>query len=201
MTDAPLSRHGLILKRLLFLVFIYAGLAYGLSLLEYTVFNLTGWSPVSIERSVELRSREEVKKEFDLCGGPLFAANAVVSAREGDPLLARCGRFWPFYHYTIEATAHPLLPGSFILYPDEAPEAATARENFIINMQVVNGGFALVALFVIGLSCFAGYRFLIRKDEEAGYRTAFHGFISSFLMLACYSGVMFLIDPTFSFGW
>ncbi len=201
MTDTPPSRQANILRRLLFLVFMYAGFAYGLSLLEYTTFNLTGWSPVSIARSVEVTAPEDINREFNECGSPLFAANAVTTEAAGVPILARCGRFWPFYYHTIEISAHPLIPGAFILYEQETAEARAAREDFILKMQVVNGGFALVSVFILVLCGMAVYRFVAKRDEEAAYKTGFHAFISSFLMLACFTGVMFFVDPTFGYGW
>ncbi|WP_020410126.1 hypothetical protein [Hahella ganghwensis] len=200
MTEAT-SQHANVLRRLLFLVFMYAGIAYGLSLLEYTLFNLTGWSPVSVARSVQVTTPDDIDLEFRQCGSPLFAANAVTTESVDQPILARCGRFWPFYYHTIEINAHPLIPGAFIEFKDESDEAKTAREDFILKMQVINGGFAVVSLFILGLCGMAIYRFVVKRDEEGAYKTGFHAFISSFLMLACFTGLMFFVDPTFGYGW
>ncbi|WP_369600397.1 hypothetical protein AAIA72_11165 [Hahella sp. SMD15-11] len=202
MTEPATSpgRQSILLRRLLFLVFAYAGLAYGGSLLEYTLFNLTGKSIVTPERHYTTITKDELVAEFQRCGGPLFGATGQTTA-PNEPMLARCGRYWPFYRHTIELPANPLIPGAFVVTPQESPEARDARESFMSHVSIINGGFALVAALVVGITLMGVYRFVVQKDEEAGYRLTFKAFVSSFLMLAAYTGLMLFVDPTFSMGW
>ncbi|RMF15926.1 MAG: hypothetical protein D6758_08940 [Gammaproteobacteria bacterium] len=202
MSDQPTSpgRQSVILRRLLFIVFVYAGLAYGGSLLEYTLFNLTGSTVATPVRSYTTITPEQIKQEFLQCGSPLFAATGTTS-EPGEMILTRCGRYWPFYRYTVEMPANPLIPGAFVLSGDEADEARAQREQFMNHVSIINGGFALVSCLVLGMTLLAVARFAVRRDEEGAYSLAFKAFVSSFLMLAGYTGFMFFVDPTFRLGW
>lgn len=174
---------------------------YSFSLIEYTFFHLSGHSPWPIERNYTHLSEDEWRQELFTCQSPLFAATGITTERAGDPILARCGRYWPFFHYQVRLPASSWIPGAFVIPPEESTSDLAARESFISQMQAIHGGFTLVAVFVIGLNLWAIFQGLVRKNEEAAYKAAFQGFFSSLLMMAGFTGLMFFVDPTFGLGW
>lgn len=203
--ELPMTRthtsQATVLRRLLILVFLTGGLMYSVSLLEYTLFHLTGWSPWPVETRYATLSREQWHAEIERCQSPLFASSGTTTAEAGLPIRARCGRFWPFYYHQIEVPASSWIPGAFVDYDGETEADRLARENFIHRMRVIHGGFALVALFVLGMALRALWFWARTRDEEAAYRSGFQAFVSSFLMVAAFTGLMFFNDPTFGLGW
>lgn len=195
------GKQATILRRLLILVFIIGGLMYSFSLLEYTLFHLTGYSPWPIDRQYTTLNEAEWRQEILTCQSPLFAAMGVTTEQAGLPILARCGRFWPFYHYQVKLPASSWIPGAFVIHASETSEDIAAREAFVMQMRAIHGGFALVAIFVLALNLWSLFQGLSRKNEEAAYKAAFQGFISSLLMMAGFTGLMFFVDPTFGLGW
>lgn len=195
------SQHAIFLQRLLILTFLSGSIIYSLSLLEYTFFHLTGKSVLPVSHTYSTLTEEQWLSEIRRCQSPLFAATAQVTEQPGIPIRARCGRYWPFYSYQVELPASSWIPGAFVLYEGESEEAKLARESFITQMQGAHGGFALLALFILGMSGRAIWQWVANRNEEAAYRNAFHAFVSSALMVAAFTGLMFFVDPTFGLGW
>lgn len=195
------SKKTQLIRTLLVFFFIYGGVSYSLSLFEYTYFNLTGQALFGVSKTIDPISKEQLINEFHRCGGPLFGANSVETENINDPIVVRCGRFWPFYRYSMIVPANGYIPGALIKYEDQPPEVAEAKENFIQNTTVINGGYMLLSLIVFTLTLLAVFHFFVKKDEEKGYKWAFQAFASSLLMAITYVGVMFFVDPVFSLGW
>ncbi|MFD2230294.1 hypothetical protein [Alkalimarinus sediminis] len=197
----PRSKRTQLIRTLLVFFFIYGGVSYSLSLFEYTYFNLTGQALFGVSKTIDSISKEELINEFHRCGGPLFGANSVETEQLNDPIVVRCGRFWPFYRYSMIVPANGYIPGALIKYPDQPAEVTQAKEDFIQNTTVINGGYMLLSLIVFSLTLLAVFHFFVKKDEEKGYKWAFQAFASSLLMAITYVGVMFFVDPVFSLGW
>lgn len=195
------SRKTQVIRSLLVFFFIYGGISYSLSLFEYTYFNLSGQALFGVDKTIEHITKDQLIEEFHRCGGPLFGANSVETESINDPIVVRCGRFWPFYRYSMTVPANGYIPGALINYPDQPTEVAQAKEDFIQNTTVINGGYMFLSLVVMSLTLLALFHFFIRKDEEKGYKWAFQAFVSSLLMAITYVGVMFFVDPVFSLGW
>ncbi|PID42278.1 MAG: hypothetical protein CSB48_10855 [Proteobacteria bacterium] len=195
------SSSAKILKNLLVFFFLYGAVSYSLSLAEYTFFHLSGKALFGVERSHESLSREKMIEELHLCGGPLFGANTIETENALDPIVARCGRFWPFYHYSVILPANNMIPGAFIKNPEEPAEVTEAKHHLIRNTTVVNLAFLLLSVIVTGLAGFSAYQFIVKKQDEKGFKWAFHAFVSSLFMMVAFVGIMFFVDPVFSLGW
>ena len=200
-TSENSSKRAKLLRTLLVFFFIYGGTSYSLSIFEYTYFNLTGQALFGVSKTFDTISKENLVSEFHRCGGPLFGANSVETEHVNDLIVVRCGRFWPFYRYSMILPANGYIPGALIKYQDQPPEVAEAKEDFIQNTTVINGGYMLLSLIVFTLTLLAVFHFFVKKDEEKGYKWAFQAFASSLLMAITYVGVMFFVDPVFSLGW
>ncbi|MCP5207966.1 MAG: hypothetical protein H7A01_12220 [Hahellaceae bacterium] len=190
-----------VLKNLLVFFFLYGAGSYSISVFEYTYFNLTGKALFGIQASHVEITRDELIEEFNRCDGPLFGANSLETENELDMIVVRCGRYWPFYRYSLELPATNMIPGAFIKNPQESPDVAEAKSNLIRNTTVVNGAFLCMSVMVFLMAVFAAYIFAIKKDEEKGYKWSFHAFVSSILMTVTLTGILFLVDPLFSLGW
>ncbi|WP_250655726.1 hypothetical protein [Alkalimarinus coralli] len=195
------SKKSQLIRILLVFFFIYGGASYSLSIFEYTYFNLTGQALFGVSKTIDSITKDELIIEFNRCGGPLFGANSIETDNLNDPIVVRCGRFWPFYRYSMILPANGYIPGALINYPTQPPEVTAAKENFIQNTTLVNGAYMLLSLIVFTLTLLAIYHFFVRKDAEKGYKWAFQAFASSLLMAITYVGVMLFIDPVFSLGW
>ncbi|PIE43488.1 MAG: hypothetical protein CSA50_05085 [Gammaproteobacteria bacterium] len=195
------STSAKILKNLLVFFFLYGAVSYSLAIFEYTFFHLSGKALFGVARSYQELSREQMIEEFHLCGGPLFGANTLETEHAGDPIVVRCGRFWPFYRYSISLPANNMIPGAFIKNPEEPIEVTKAKRRLIDNTTVINGAFVCLALIVVALALFSAYQFIVKKQDEKGFKWAFHAFVSSLIMTATFVAVMFFVDPVFSLGW
>lgn len=190
-----------VLRTLIILLFIYGGFCYSLSLLEYTWFQATGKPVFGVSERYESFTDEQLKQAFLSCGTHLMAATGVTTEQAGDPIVVRCGRFWPFYNYAIEVPAHPWIPGALIEYADE-PEAITkSRDQLVQNVRLTSYAWMALAAAVFGLSSVTLYQYAVRRDQDAAFRWAFQTFISSLLMMGTYVGFSFWIDPLFKYGW
>lgn len=190
-----------ILRNLLVFFLLYGASSYSISLFEYTYFNLTGTTIFGIQKSFDHLRRDELIDEFKRCGGPLFGANALETEKEFDKIIVRCGRFWPFYRYSLEMPATDMIPGAFIKNPDEPETVTQTKETLIQNTFIINGAFFIISIVVFSISVFSAYTFTVKKDEEKGFKRAFHAFVSSFIMTVTFVSMMFFVDPIFSLGW
>lgn len=195
------SKSAKLLRTLLVFFFLYGGISYSLSIFEYTYFNLTGQALFGVSKSFDTITKEELIEQFHRCGGPLFGANSVETEQINDPIVVRCGRFWPFYRYSMILPANGYIPGALIKYPDQPPEVTEAKDNFVQNTSLINGAYLLLSIIVFALTLLAIYHFFVKKDEAKGYKWSFQAFASSILMTITYVGFMFFIDPVFSLGW
>ena len=187
-------------RKMLVFIFAIGALLYGTSLAEYCLYHLTGTTPFPVDKVYTQISDEALKQEFLTCKAPLFGASSR-SATAGEPMLARCGRFWPFYYYTVELPASSRVPGAFIAYEGETPSDKQQREAFMRRMTFIHGGFLIVSLGVIGLAVFGLYTYVVREDAWRGYRFTMQAFISSFFMMGGFVGLLFFSDPTAGLGW
>lgn len=190
-----------VLRTLIILLFIYGGFSYSLSLMEYTWFQATGEPVFGVTARYQTLSEGELSQAFLDCGTHLMGATGVSTAEVGEPIVVRCGRFWPFYRYSLEVPAHPKIPGALIRYEDEPPEITDARHKLVENVRMASFAWMALALGVFSLSLTTLYQFAIRRDQDKAFRWGFQTFISSVLMMATYVGFSFWIDPLFRFGW
>lgn len=190
-----------ILKNLLVFFFLYGAISYSLSLFEYTFFHLSGNALFGVSQTYPHISQEEMIAEFHRCGGPLFGANTLETPHALDPIVARCGRFWPFYRYSVVIPANNMIPGAFIQDPQEPQEVTAAKQALIKKTRFINIAFLSLSVGVLALALVSAFQFLIRREEEKGFKWAFHAFISSLLMTLTFVGIMFFVDPVFSLGW
>ena len=195
------SKRSKILRTFLIFFFIYGGISYSLSIFEYTYFNLSGQSLFGVSKTIDSITKEEMITEFHRCGGPLFAANTVETEQVNDPIVVRCGRFWPFYRYSMVIPANGYIPGALIKYPNQPIEVTEAKETFIQNTTLVNSAYMLLSIIVFSLALLAIFNFFVKKDEDKGYKWSFQAFASSLLMTITYVGFMLFLDPVFSLGW
>lgn len=189
-----------VIRRLLIFFFVLGSLAYSLSLIEYGAFRLTGKAWLGVHQSFDTLSEEQLKQQFLTCGTHLLGAGGVVH-QAGEPMVARCGRFWPFYRYSIQLPAHPMIPGALIAYAEEPAAIRDARTRLIDNVRLLSAAWMGLSVLVIGLAATAGWQLIARRDEDKAYRWAFQAFASSVLMVLAYVGLMFWIDPHFGLGW
>jgi len=199
-TNIP-SRKSKTLRIFLIFFFIYGGISYSLSIFEYTYFNLSGQALFGVSKTIDSITKEEMITEFHRCGGPLFGANSVETEQINDPIVVRCGRFWPFYRYSMILPANGYIPGALIKYPNQPTEVTEAKKTFIQNTTLVNSAYMLLSIIVFSLALLATYHFFVRKDENKGYKWSFHAFASSLIMTVTYLGFMLFLDPVFSLGW
>lgn len=194
-------KNARVLRILITLLFIYGGVSYSLSLMEYTWFQATGNPVFGVSERHETFSEQQLKQAFLECGTHLMGATGVPTANAGDPIVVRCGRFWPFYHYSLEIPAHPNIPGALITYEDEPEEITETRAKLVQNVRLTSFAWMALGAAVFGLSMVSLYHFAIRRDTEKAFRWGFQTFISSILMMGTYVGFSFWIDPMFRFGW
>lgn len=195
------SKYAHILKILLVFFFVYGGLSYSLSLMEYTWFHLSGKAVFGVEQRITQIDRDGMIAEFNRCGGPLFAASTLETEQAGDLITVRCGRFWPFYQYSLELPANPYIPGAFIKNADEPNEIQSKKADLIEQLSTINLCFFVLGTVVLGMALAAAFAFVVQKNQAKGYKRAFHSFVSSILMVVSYTGIMFFVDPMFGLGW
>jgi len=195
------SRKNKILRVFLIFFFIYGGISYSLSIFEYTYFNVSGQAFFGVSKTINSITKEEMVSEFHRCGGPLFGANSVETEQVNDLIVVRCGRFWPFYRYSMIVPANSYIPGALIKYPNQPDEVTEAKKTFIQNTTLVNSAYILLSVIVFSLALLAIYHFFVKKDEDKGYKWAFQAFASSLVMTITYMGFMLYLDPVFSLGW
>ncbi len=200
LADNP-SPGAKILKNLLVFFFLYGAISYSLSLFEYTFFHLSGNALFGVSHTYNTITREEMIEEFHRCDGPLFGANTLETETALTPIVARCGRFWPFYRYSVLIPANNMIPGAFIQDAQEPAEVTQAKRELIRKTTFINYAFLALSTGVMGLALVSAYQFLVRRREERGFKWAFHAFVSSLLMTVTFVGVMFFVDPVFSLGW
>jgi hypothetical protein len=196
-----LAKRNKIVRTCLIFFFIYGGMSYSLSIFEYTYFNLSGQALFGTSKTIDSITKEEMISEFHRCGGPLFGANSIETEQVNDPIVVRCGRFWPFYRYSMILPANSYIPGALIKYPNQPPEVTEAKETFIQNTTLVNSAYMLLSTIVFFLALLATYHFFVKKNESKGYRWSLQTFASSLLMTITYVGFMLFLDPIFSLGW
>ena len=194
-------KNARVLRVLITLLFIYGGISYSLSLMEYTWFQATGNPVLGVSEQYQNFSENELNQAFLDCGTHLMGSTGVVTAEVGQPIVVRCGRFWPFYRYSLEVPAHPKIPGALIRYESEPEEITAARHELAENVRMTSYAWFALAVGVFGLSLVTLYQFAVRRDQEKAFRWGFQTFISSILMMSTYVGLSFWIDPLFRFGW
>ena len=94
-----------------------------------------------------------------------------------------------------------MIPGAFIQDPQEPQEVTAAKQALIKKTRFINIAFLSLSVGVLALALVSAFQFLIRREEEKGFKWAFHAFISSLLMTLTFVGIMFFVDPVFSLGW
>lgn len=190
-----------VLRTLIIALFIYGGFSYGLSLMEYTWFQATGNPVFGVSERYQSLTENQLDQAFLNCGTHLMGATGVTTESVGDPIVLRCGRFWPFYRYSLEVPAHPKMPGALIRYQEEPPEITEARESLVEKVRLTSYAWMVLAFGVVVLSAITFYHFAIRRDQDQAFKWGFQTFISSILMMATYVGFSFWIDPLFRLGW
>lgn len=198
---AKTLKNSKVLRTLIILLFIYGGFTYSLSLMEYTWFQATGEPVFGVSQSYDSLTDQQLGQAFLNCGTHLVAATGVATEEIGDPIVVRCGRFWPFYRYSLEVPAHPKIPGALITYEDEPAHITEAREKLTQNVRLTSYAWMALAAGVFGLSVTTLYQFAVRRDQDKAFKWGFQTFISSLLMMATYVGFSFWIDPLFRLGW
>lgn len=190
-----------VLRTLLIILFIYGGVSYSLSLIEYTWFQASGEALFGVEEHYESMTEEQLQQAFRECGTHLMGATGVATEDIGTPIVVRCGRFWPFYRYSLEVPALPQIPGALIRYDSEPPQITQSRTMLTGDVRLASYAWMALAVVVLGLSFVSLYHFAVRRDPERAFRWGFQAFLGSVLMLATYIGFSFWIDPMFRFGW
>ncbi|WP_148864656.1 hypothetical protein [Marinobacter fonticola] len=175
-----------LLQLMLIGLFLYGSFSYALSLLEYTWFQTQGSAILGVSESYSSLTTAQRAALDDKCGSHLLPAAGIALTAEQARVVLRCGRFWPFHRYSIEA---PNGPVSIDLSDDNT------RTIYLINMT-----WLVLSAAVMSLAGYTVYR-VVRRDESAAYRWSLVSFASSLLMVALYVGLMFWADPHFGLGW
>lgn len=159
-------KNARVLRTLIILLFIYGGFSYSLSLMEYTWFQATGDPMFGVSERYETVSDDQLSQLFLNCGTHLMGATGVATEEVGDPIVIRCGRFWPFYRYSLEVPAHPKIPGALITYEDEPQDITEARQKLSQNVRLTSFAWMALAAAVFGLSVTTLYHFALKRDQE-----------------------------------
>ncbi|QCF24668.1 hypothetical protein [Hydrocarboniclastica marina] len=195
------SKTSRVIRILLILLFVYGGISYSLSLMEYTWFQATGEPVFGASEHYEEFDENQLRQAFLECGTHLMGASGITTPEAGTLIYVRCGRFWPFYRYSLQVPAHPKIPGALITYEDEPDSISESRAELVKSVRLASFAWMGLALGVLGLSLTTLYHFAIRRDSEKAFKWGFQTFISSLLMMATYIGFSFWIDPLFRYGW
>lgn len=194
-------KNSRLLRTLIIILFTYGGFSYSLSLMEYTWFQATGEPVFVVSERYESLTDEQLGQAFLNCGTHLLGATGVPTENVGDPIVVRCGRFWPFYRYSLEVPAHPKIPGALIRYADEPQDITEARQQLVQNVRLTSYAWMALAAGVFGLSAVTLFQFAVRRDQDKAFKWGFQTFISSLLMITTYVGFSFWVDPLFRLGW
>ncbi|MEQ5835841.1 hypothetical protein [Marinobacter sp. NFXS9] len=175
------------LQILLIGLFLYGSLSYSLSLAEYTLFQLRGEALFSPSLTFTNVNTPELDRLDTDCGTQLLPAAGRAPAALGEPVVLRCGRFWPFYRYSIQA---PQTRASLDLGDDNNGAIRT------VNQVTLALTLLLVALIgvILGLG-------LARRDARHTLHWSLVAFAASLALAGAYTGVMFMTDPHFGLGW
>ncbi|MAA64864.1 MAG: hypothetical protein CL581_08825 [Alteromonadaceae bacterium] len=186
-----------ILRFMMIGLFLYGGISYSLSMIEYTLFQTTGTAIFGTSQTYTQISENQLSQAVSDCGSQLMGAGGITVANTGDPVNLRCGRFWPFYRYTVEAPAHGSMHGVNVI--DQGVSASDARQVKVVR----SGSYVAMVLAVLslGLSACALVQIVVRKDDQHAYRWSFRGFVASVAVVGLYVGFMFWADPNFGLGW
>lgn len=202
MKDRPAKlRNSRVIRTLLILLFIYGGISYSLSLIEYTWFQATGEPVFGATEQYQSFDDNQLREAFLECGTHLMGATGVTTPAVGTPVYVRCGRFWPFYRYSLQVPAHPKIPGALITYDSEPAAISQSRQELVSSVRLASYAWMGLAVAVLGLSLLTLYHFAVRRDSERAFKWGFQTFISSLLMMITYVGFSFWIDPFFRYGW
>ncbi|MFE8070254.1 hypothetical protein QQM79_04275 [Marinobacteraceae bacterium S3BR75-40.1] len=197
--ERPFSRDNL-LRTILTLFFIYGGLSYGLSLLEYNSFLITGKAVFGVQQRYDSLSEDQLKQAFLDCGTHLMGATGVNVSASGEPVVVRCGRFWPFYRYSLEVPAQPEIPGVLIASEDQPPGMAQAHARLVHQVRLVAIAWMTLSVLISAMALYALW-LLYRRDLARSLRWGTRAFVSSVLMTLLYLAVMFAVNPLFRYGW
>lgn len=186
-----------ILRFMMIGLFLYGGISYSLSMIEYTLFQTTGTAIFGVSQTYTQINENQLSQSVSDCGTQLLGAGGITVASTGDPVNLRCGRFWPFYRYTVQAPAQGSMHGVKIV--EQGISAADARQVKMVSA----GNYVSMALAVLslGLSACALAQIVVRKDDQQAYLWSFRGFVASVAVVGIYVGFMFWADPDFGLGW
>lgn len=173
-----------VLQLLLIALFLYGSVSYGLSLLEYTLFQTRG---VPLSGSSQPITHADYRSLVQRCGSQLLPAAGIQPPAAGESIMLRCGRFWPFYRYTVHAR--------------QSPETLGLTNPAPTQVRLINHLGTALAAIVIGFAGMALYQLVIRRRTTTAYRWSFLAFGTSLVMVGGYVGLMFWADPHFGLGW
>lgn len=183
MTEQTRKRPKL-LQLLLIALFLYGSISYSVSLLEYAAFQIRGVPALGAAKPV---GTPDYPALIQRCGSQLLPAAGVAPPAVGEPVVLRCGRFWPFYRYAIETR--------------QTRQTLTLAPATHTQVRLINQVTAGLALLIIALAALALYRLVMRRQVTAAYRLSALSFASSLVMVGSYVGLMFWTDPHFGLGW
>jgi hypothetical protein len=116
--------------------------------------------------------------------------------------VVRCGRFWPFYHYSVQVPADPAFPGIEVAGRDSADdEVRSSAPAYVGTARFINYVTMVLSVALVAASTLALYQVVGRRNEQAAHRWSLRAFVASVLLVAAYLGMMAWATPHFAMGW
>lgn len=198
--EKPRERPRL-LSLILIGLFLYGGFSYSLSLLEYTFFQVSGQPVFGVTQTYTQMSDTQRKQLIRDCGTQLMGANGMAAVPSGSSVVVRCGRFWPFYRYSLRVPASPAIPGVDVKAPAAAPGKPTSALINHSSVRLLNYVTFVLAILLFATSTFASWQIVRRKDERKARRWSLRAFAGSMIVVATYMGMTAWMTPDFAMGW